>query len=429
MGTYHREYWISDGSGQSRRQRASGAYEYYLPTPLADRDLSLDADVAGDVAAAEVAVMRLNADAPSLHSTEGVARLLLRAETVSSSHIEGLTIGARRLLRSEFTSRGHGGLRADEGALEVLGNIRAMEDALRLALGSHTITRDTICDIHRTLCAHTSLERWGGVIRDRQNWIGGNSFNPLDADFIPPAPEYVPALLDDLAAFCNDTVISPIEQAAIAHAQFENIHPFVDGNGRTGRALIHLIFKRRGLAEHLVPPVSLVLATHAKDYIAGVNGFAFDDKTESALANVKANDWVSTFAGCCRQACDEAASFEHAVAELRSSWEKALGRVRAKSALDVILDVFPGAPVFDIALLEAATGRSFSALSAAVDACVQAEVVRQISNGKRNRVFEVPGVIEEYTRLERKLASPAGDTSVAAPARPVPELVRPVPRP
>ena len=422
MGTYHRELWISDGSGQSRRQRASGAYEYYLPTPLAERSLSLDADTAGDVAAAEVAIMRLNSDTSALHGTEGVARILLRAETVSSSHIEGLTIGARRLLRSEFALRGHAGIRADRGALDILGNIHAMEDALRHALEDDVVTAETICEIHRVLCAGTPLERWGGVVRDRQNWIGGSSYNPLDADFIPPAPEHVPELLEDLAAFCNDTVISPVEQAAVAHAQFENIHPFVDGNGRTGRALIHLVLRRRRLAEHLVPPVSLVLATHAKDYIAGINGFAFDDETEKEVANAKLNDWVSMFAGCCRQACSEAVGFEEALAKLRAAWEGRLGRVRAKSALDAILDAFPGIPVFDIALLQETTGRSFTALAAAVDACAAAGIVQQINAGSRNRVFEVPDIIAEYTRLERRLASPAGDTSVAAPARPVPAL-------
>ena len=420
MGTYHREFWLSEGAGQSRRQRASGAYDYYLPTPLAQRDLSLDADVAGDVASAEVAVAKLNAEAASLHNTEGVARVLLRAETVSSSHIEGLTIGARRLLRSEFATLGRSGLRADPGALEVLGNIRAMEDALDNALASDEIAAGTICEIHRTLCAGTPLECWGGIVRDRQNWIGGNSYNPLDADFIPPAPEHVPALLDDLATFCNDTVISPVEQAAVAHAQFENIHPFADGNGRAGRALIHLIFKRRGLADHLVPPVSLVLATHSKDYIAYINGFAFDDAEGEAAARAKVNDWVSFFAGCCRQACAEATGFEEEIAALRKIWEGVLGRVRAKSALDEILGVLPGAPVFDVGLLQEMTGRSFSSLSAAVESYVQAGIIRQITTGNRNRVFEVPDIIEEYTRLERRLASPVGDTAIAPPVRPVP---------
>lgn len=424
MGRYVREIWVSEGRGQSRRQRASGAYEYYVPTPLSERNLSLDADVSGDVARAEVAISRLNDDASFLHDTEGVARLLLRAESVSSSHIEGLSIGARRLLRSEFALSSKGALRADAGAVAVIGNIRAMEDALVRAVELPELTAEVFCDIHRTLCAGTPLDEWGGIVRDRQNWIGGSSYNPLDADFVPPAPEYVPALLDDLAQFCNGAVISPIEQAAVAHAQFENIHPFVDGNGRVGRALIHLIMRRRGLAPRFVPPVSLVLATRSKDYINGVNGFAYDDAEGADAASVRLNDWVSTFAGCCQSACEEAQCFENRMVALRASWASKLGHVRAGSALDVLLDEFPGMPVFDIASLAARTGRAISSITGAIERCVEAGVVRQIGSGKRNRVFDVPDVIHEYTLLERKLASPVGDTAIELPARPVPQ--RPV---
>jgi hypothetical protein len=94
-----------------------------------------------------------------------------------------------------------------------------------------------------------------------QNWIGGSSFNPCSAAFVPPPPDHVAGLIEDLCAFANDDSLPAVAQAAIAHAQFETIHPFVDGNGRTGRALIHVILRRRGLASRILPPVSLVLAT------------------------------------------------------------------------------------------------------------------------------------------------------------------------
>ena len=312
-------------------------------------------------------------------------------------------------------------MRADAGAVAVIGNIRAMERALERSVSLPELTAEAICDLHRTLCEGTPLEEWGGVVRDRQNWIGGSSYNPLDADFVPPAPEHVSALLDDLALFCNDTVTSPVEQAAVAHAQFENIHPFVDGNGRVGRALIQLIFRRRGMAPRFVPPVSLVLATRSRDYIDGVNGFAFDDAQGAEVARAKVNDWVSTFAGCCQVACEEARGFEGRMVALRASWAAKLGKVRARSALDAILDEFPGMPVFDMASLSERTGRAVSSITGAVDRCVEAGVVKQVGHGKRNRVFEVPDVIREYTLLERKLASPVDDTSAEPPVRPVPQ--------
>ena len=74
----------------------------------------------------------------------------------------------------------------------------------------------------------------------------------------------------DLAEFCNDDSLPAVAQAAIAHPQFETIHPFVDGNGRTGRALIHLVLRRRGLAPRILSPVSLTLATWPRDYVGGL---------------------------------------------------------------------------------------------------------------------------------------------------------------
>jgi len=101
------------------------------------------------------------------------------------------------------------------------------------------------------------------VIRSEQNWIGGAASSPRDAEFVPPPPELVPDLLDDLCAFCNREDVPASVQAGIAHAQFETIHPFADGNGRVGRALIHVVLRRRALAPRYVPPVSLVLAADA----------------------------------------------------------------------------------------------------------------------------------------------------------------------
>lgn len=95
-----------------------------------------------------------------------------------------------------------------------------------------------------------------GVVRARQNWIGGSSYNPCGAAFVPPPPETLDALLGDLLAYVNGDDHPALVQAAIAHAQFETIHPFADGNGRTGRALIHVILRRRGLEPWPVPPVT-----------------------------------------------------------------------------------------------------------------------------------------------------------------------------
>ena len=124
------------------------------------------------------------------------------------------------------------------------------------------------------------------MVRTEQNWIGGRGSSPRDAVFIPPPPDRVPALLHDLIAFVNLDDLPAVAQAAVAHAQFETIHPFGDGNGRAGRCLIHVILRRRGVSPRLTPPISVVLATNAKDYIAGLTDFR----------EGRADDWIGGFA-------------------------------------------------------------------------------------------------------------------------------------
>ena len=421
MGTLHREMWLSEGAERSRKERASGTYEYFLPTKLAHLEIFLEPDAVGDVANAELAIQQLNSETIALHNTEGLARLLLRAEAVSSSYIEGLSIGTRRLLKAEMNSSGKASFKFDEGAAEIVGNIHAMERATDTAAAAKTIEVETILNIHKTLCENTRIERFGGELRSIQNWVGGNSYNPLQADYIPPAPEYVAELLEDLAQYCNDEVTSPVLQAAIIHAQFESIHPFIDGNGRTGRALIHLILKRRGLAKNLVPPISLCMATHSSDYVQGLSEFRFADSESPKEIRTRINNWVSFFVGCCMQACEEAREFEQSVRALQDDWREKLGNVRKGSALEVLMDELIGMPVFTVSAICESSGRAFSAVSAAVERCVEAGIVKPLGNQKRNRVFEVPSVINEFNIFERKLASPVSNTSVAKPACPVPE--------
>ncbi len=101
-------------------------------------------------------------------------------------------------------------------------------------------------DLHRALLPD---DRHPGM-REVQNWIGGDDWHPLDADFVPPPPDRVPALMADLVEYMNGVVHAPLIQAAIVHAQFETVHPFTDGSGRVGRALIHAVLSRRGVDPH-----------------------------------------------------------------------------------------------------------------------------------------------------------------------------------
>jgi Fic family protein len=420
MAKVARRHWDTDAnSGVARRDRRSCDYEAYVPDLLRGRGMLFEASTAADIADAERAIALLDMQTSTLVDTEALARILLRAECVASSRIEGLEVGARRLLRAE-AAIDLGEEPADVTAAEVLGNIDAMASAINRICPGDPITVEILLDFHARLLTGTRLDRYAGSIRSEQNWIGGSDYNPCSATFVPPPPEFVSELLDDLCSFCNDDALPAVAQAAIAHAQFETIHPFVDGNGRTGRALIHFVLRRRGLATRVLPPISLVLATWAKDYVEGLQATRYRGPASSSAAQEGINLWVARFAAACVRAVDDAASFERRAQLLQDEWREKLGAVRANSAADLLLRALPGAPLITVKSAAALIERTFPAANDAIKKLVDSGILRPVKVGRRNRAFEVPDVIDAFTALERRLASPRGDTRTSEPSRSVP---------
>lgn len=420
MARYLKQRWISEAtSGIPRAERRSCEYQAYLPDRLSQRSFRLDGQVAADVADAETAIARLDAQARILADTEALARILLRAESVASSRIEGLEIGPRRLLRAE-AAREMGDKTADVNAEEILGNIDAMRAALDVAEGGKPLTVALLLEIHRRLLEKTRLADHAGRVRETQNWVGGNIYNPCSAAYVPPPHGEVLGLLEDLCEFCNSEMLPSVVQAAVAHAQFETIHPFVDGNGRTGRALIHFILRRRGLSTRVQPPVSLILATRSEDYIRGLTAFRYAGAGDSLEAHSGLNTWVGTFAAACVRAAEDALAFHQTCEELETDWRARLGRVRSGSSVDLLIRALPGTPVLSVKSAITLLGRSKPQVNQAVRRLVEVGILTQITVGRRNRAFEAREVIDAFTDLERQLASPAGNTLTAPPVRPVP---------
>ena len=419
MAGYERRLWQGSPTGQTYRERRPCSYDAYLPDPLMGRNFALSGDVAADVAAAEAALVRLDESAATLAGTRSFARMILRAESVASSRIEGLVVGGRRLLRADAARR-LGNDPQDRTAEEVLANIDAMSMGVEAVGPGEAIGPDTVLEMHRLLLAGTPLEAYGGRLRDQQNWIGGSGYNPCAAEFVPPPPEFVADLFEDLCAFASTDAWSPLVQAAVTHAQFETIHPFVDGNGRVGRALIHLILRRRGLGLRVQPPISLVLATWSSAYVSGLTATRYVGLSNGPEARDGLDGWVALAAEACLRAAAEAARFEEQVAALQDEWLERVGPTRRDSASRLLVDALPAAPVLTTSVAAELIGRSPRATTQAIDQLVGAGILVQITVGRRNRAFEAPQLIEAFTAFERGLASPEGDTAIADPSRPVP---------
>ena len=188
MASVLRRRWTSNLTpGLPRRDRQGCTYEAYVPDPLLGRPITLAGETAADIADAEAAVVRLNLQARSLIDSEAVARLLLRAEAVASSGIEGLEVGGRRLLHAQ-AEQVFGEQPSDVTALEVLNNIEAMNWAIEhLSDPKKKIATDDLLHIHRHLLAGTRLDEYAGKMRTEQNWIGGSSYNTLFRGLRTPA--------------------------------------------------------------------------------------------------------------------------------------------------------------------------------------------------------------------------------------------------
>ena len=235
-----------------------------------------------------------------------------------------------------------------------------------------SLTVEDICDIHRALLDGTRLAHLGGVVRTQQNWIGGNRVNPVGAAYVPPVPEEVPDLLRDLVAFIGDTDLPSVAVTAIAHAQFETIHPFADGNGRTGRALVHALLRLAGLSRTTVPPVSLVLATDRERYIANLAAYRTDvlDDRQAAV-----NGWVEYFANILTLSCRKAGEFERSLEAVKKHWLETVP-FRVGSAGRQLIDLLPGTPVISMKTAQKLTGKSYPAVRTAVLSLENAGILR-----------------------------------------------------
>lgn len=374
--------WSPRGSSiGSKRSRKPVTIESYLPGLIAKRDYVLNSELTASIVSAESACNAL-ASLGELVGLDTVARQLLCAESVASSRIEGYVVSNRQLARAAV-SGAH-----DQNALTVLGNVAAVTAAIELA--DKKITRKTFTTIHRQLFEGTSQSGIAGDIRTSQNWIGGNATTPVDAEFVPPPADHVGVLLDDLARFCNRTDLPAVLQAAIAHAQFETIHPFADGNGRVGRALVPTILRRRQTIADAIPPISLFLAAAAKQYIQGLINYR----------DSPADDWFIFFAETAERAARETRSLAASVSTLQEEWRQAAGRPRVDSAASKLINALPTHPVLTLATAIEVTGASDEACRNALNSLEVAGVLNETTAGKRNRVWESVGLFALLDEFE-----------------------------
>lgn len=234
----------------------------------------------------------------------------------------------------------------------------------------------------------------------------------------------------DLVTYINGSAHGPLVQAAMVHAQFETIHPFADGNGRVGRALIHTVLARQGVTTTAVLPISLVPATLSEKYVKGLTGYRHGQDPMSETAQRGTQGWLRTFVAAAAVAVDQSTELVRRVAELRDEWISRVAAYReaqgmrpaprAGSATARILESLPEAPVLTASTTRRILGVSFPAAGNALEELHQAEVLTTRRVERNATAYIGDEVLDLITSSERRPASTRFDTRQAPPSRPAP---------
>ena len=370
---------------KSRRRKILPTYEAAVPASIAALPVEIPEQLARRIAEVEVSLARF--DQAQAARDWPLPALLLRSESSSSSQIERLTSSVRNVALAELSSK------APSNALIIAGNVAAMREALGQ---SGDIGIDSICAIHDVLMRGTREEPG---LRKEQVWIGGSPYSPHGATFVPPHADLVRPCLEDLVAFGAREDISPIAKAAIFHAQFETIHPFTDGNGRTGRALLHRILARDEVLLHAMLPVSAGLLHDVERYMGALDTY-HDGAVEPMIE-------------CLADALELAAVIGSRIAsdvdEVLGGWASA-NTDRSGSASHRLPALLVEQPVVDVAFVASRLGITDRAARNLVETACERGILAKMGNAKRGAFYQASdliAVLEEASSLEgiRRIAA------------------------
>lgn len=370
---------------QAVRARHAGPYRSAVVPTITQVRPRVPDGVAALVADASAEIARFDAEIGA--ELAPFASVLLRSESASSSMIENLSSGAKAIVLAEMGST------SKHNASLIVGNVSAMKAALDLA---DRLDSDAILAMHRELMRGHDDDiagRW----RDQQVWIGGGSFGPQGALFVPPHHTAVPSLMDDLVSFTRRTDLPLLTQAAIAHAQFETIHPFPDGNGRTGRALVHAMLRGHRLTRKVTVPVSAGLLADTGAYFDTLTAYRDGDPVPivQMLAEASLTAMVNA-----RHLVDDL----HAI---RAGWDSKVKARRGATAWR-LADLLLRQPVVDASSVAHGLGMSADNAMRPIVPLVEAGVLTEFTGFTRNRMWqsrEVLSALDDFAvRAARRTA-------------------------
>lgn len=378
--------WQQQTRGGTREDRMLTRINTIRPPLIAVLHYHSPAAAAAEAEAALVEV--LLADAAAAGHSAAMSRFLLRSESVASSKIEAIWAGA------EDYARAVAGSRANASATSMVAATEAMTSLVD-RVGQEGFSLETILGAHRLLMREDRHEaRFAGRVRDMQNWIGGSDFSPRGALHIPPAPELVPELLEDLIAYLQRDDIPVITQAAIGHAQFESIHPFTDGNGRIGRAIVAAVFRRRGITRNTVVPLANGILARRDAYFDALGRYRAGDP--SAI--------IAMFARSVHVGALEVRTTIGLITGMPATWIEQT-KARAGSTLERLIHAFYEHPTLNSVEISRLSGAGTSQTSVALARLEEAGIIAEITGRTRDRAWVATDLIAELDDLDNRIQS------------------------
>lgn len=374
--------WVLRGDEVGSRRallQARGDYRAAVPPFIRFAFAGLTPEVQALADDASRELTRFDAEAGPIAAP--FASILLRTESASSSEVENLTSSAKQVALAEIGASGSGNARL------VVANVRAMRAALEL---SDDMSADAIIAMHAALLGE-SQPAFVGSFRDQQVWIGGGGISPHAAHFVPPHHERVPALMADLVEFARRTDIPLLVQSAIAHAQFETIHPFPDGNGRTGRALLHSMLRRGGLTRNVTVPVSAGLLRDTSRYFDALTEYRAGDPGEI----------VTVVSDAVFAAVQNGRTLIAELRDVAQRWESDLP-ARRGSAGYRLPELLLRQPVVTTKIVATELDVTEVAAQAAINRLVDGGALQQTNSGRRNRIWYAPEVLAALDRFAER---------------------------
>ena len=368
---YEDHEWVGSIDIPRRWQSTySGPYRAAVVPEIAQLDPVMSAATAALVDEATAELARFDAEMGCEIAPFGA--ILLRSESAASSRIENLTASAKAVALAELgdTSR--------RNATEIVANTSAMTAAISLA---DRLDAPAILAMRAALLEQHD-PKISGRWRSAQVWVGSSSYGPHTASFVPPHHARVVAAIDDLVRFIHREDLPVLPQAAIAHAQFETIHPFPDGNGRTGRAIVQCLLRGKRLTRQVTVPVSAGLLTDTERY--------FD-----ALTAYRAGDTQPIVERFAEASFDSIANGRQLVTELRAiraAWSDSITS-RRQAIVWRTLDIVFQHPVLDNALVQGELDVSAMGAEAAITELVEIGALQEITGGRRNRRYATVPVL------------------------------------